>query len=425
MGKRKYPDIQVGDKVGRLTVLGFDCIKGGKKFWLCECSCENHTKLSVYDYKLKAKKITSRGCEILENNKKNLYRNAKQSFKDWCIENDCQDWLDRWDYELNETRPEDVAPKTRRRFYFKCPLGIHESSLYSLSNVCSKTRNKKVGLQCKKCNSFAQHLINMYGENALEEYWDYEKNIVNPWEITHSSPNPIWIKCKETNYHGSYQTNTYDIWNGCKCTYCAGKQVHPLDSFGHLYPDVFNIWSGKNKKTPYDYLPKSAKKVWFKCKDGKHDDYLRQVYVYTSGVNTCPRCEKENSDSKLQRMVNSYLKENYDYTILHEHDCTILPHSEITGMPLPFDNEIKELKLIIEVNGVQHYKITSWCVHTAKKHNISPEEEFHRMQKRDGYKKYYAIKHGYHYLAIPYWTQQDSSYIELIDNKIKEILENT
>ena len=40
----------------------------------------------------------------LENSKLKKSKN-KKSFYDWCIENNRQDVLDRWDYELNDCSP--------------------------------------------------------------------------------------------------------------------------------------------------------------------------------------------------------------------------------------------------------------------------------------------------------------------------------
>ena len=46
---------------------------------------------------------------------------VKYSFAEWCKDNNHQDWLDRWDYELNEVGPENVASGSNKKYYFKCP----------------------------------------------------------------------------------------------------------------------------------------------------------------------------------------------------------------------------------------------------------------------------------------------------------------
>ena len=92
---------------------------------------------------------------------------------------------------------------------------------------------------------------------------------------------------------------------------------------------------------------------------------------------------------------------------------------------LPYDREIivdDSHKLLVEVNGKQHYEI---CLHTktdAVERCITPEEGFKLLQYRDKIKKECALSHNYYYLIIPYWTESDQSYKQLIDNMIHKIL---
>ena len=90
-------------------------------------------------------------------------------------------------------------------------------------------------------------------------------------------------------------------------------------------------------------------------------------------------------------------------------------------MKLPFDNELKELKLIIEIHGEQHYKQlpknNKWL------NGKTPQEYLKYRRLLDRYKKFIAYVNGYEYLELPYWCFEDESYKELIDNKIKQIEE--
>ena len=105
----------------------------------------------------------------------------KKSLYDWCIENNHEDWLEFWDYELNNCSPKEVACSSNKKYCFKCPRGLHGSEEKRISNLTNK--HKANTLSCKQCESFGQWLIDTYGENALERYWDYKKNKVNPFEI--------------------------------------------------------------------------------------------------------------------------------------------------------------------------------------------------------------------------------------------------
>ena len=79
------------------------------------------------------------------------------------------------------------------------------------------------------------------------------------------------------------------------------------------------------------------------------------------------------------------------------------------------------MKLLIEVHGVQHYKTCTWDKISAERKNITQKEVFQKRKFYDEYKKDYALKNGYSYLEIPYWTEKDESYKKIIDDKINQI----
>ena len=495
-----YDDIHVGDIIGRWEVISKGKSRQSKKnknipYWECKCTCGSGVIKEVGENALKRKTSLSCGClrnEAVANLKGSI---RSQSFYDWCIDNKHNDWLDRWDYELNNISPKKISYCAHKKVYFKCDKGIHKSTKYELSHVSTMDI-----LRCKYCNSFAQKLIDKKGENALELYWDYNMNKQDPWKISAYSRNHVWVKCTKTNYHGSYkiprqdalrhecpycsnirvhpkdsfaqwminkygkgkfekiwnyQMNTVDpytiapstrtskVWLNCidttyhpptyvypndvknhehYCSYCAKKSVCKEDSLGYIYPEVFKYWSNKNDKTPYEYLPQSNQQVWWKCKENKHEDYFRSICDSVNYDFRCPKCSYEKNTSFLQDKVNKYILNKYGYEMLHEHNCNIIPINPKTNCPLPFDNEVVELKLIIEVHGKQHYEITGFTQLSAKHYNTTPEYEFNYQKWKDNYKKDYAIQKGYFFLEVPYWTENDNSYKLLIDNKINEIL---
>ena len=110
--------------------------------------------------------------------------------------------------------------------------------------------------------------------------------------------------------------------------------------------------------------------------------------------------------------------------MLHEYNCNIIPINPITKYPLPLDNEINELKLIIEVHGVLHYELSGFHILSSKHNGTTPEQEFEYTKWKDEYKKKYVIDSGYNYLEIPYYTFNSNDYISIIQNKIAEINKN-
>lgn len=143
------------------------------------------------------------------------------SFGHWCVVNNRQDLLDRWDYDLNNTIPEETAKTSPSKYFFKCPRNIHPSTSYKLSNLTKYTYGEA---QCRWCNSFAQWGIDNIDENFLELYWDYEKNTnVNPWEIPFRarSTTVIYIKCQYDENHHSYKTYPDHFVEGARCPKCV------------------------------------------------------------------------------------------------------------------------------------------------------------------------------------------------------------
>lgn len=143
------------------------------------------------------------------------------SFEQWCIENNRQDVLDRWDYELNDKKPSEISYSSSR-YWFKCPNGLHFSELKTISVF---TNGQEGSIRCKACNSFAQWGYDNVDDKFLEKYWDYDKNTISPWEISYGSSQKIWIKCQDKDYHGSYSTTSSITTNmNCRCPYCARKK---------------------------------------------------------------------------------------------------------------------------------------------------------------------------------------------------------
>ena len=144
--------------------------------------------------------------------------NCCNSFEQWCIDNNKTQWLELWDYEKNECSPKDVAYATNKKYYFKCPRGLHEPEQKRINDLTSGNTE----LKCNACNSIGQYLIDNYGEDALEKYWNYEKNgSLNPFEISRGSKKKVWIKCQENEEHGSYLIRcTHFTSMGNRCPIC-------------------------------------------------------------------------------------------------------------------------------------------------------------------------------------------------------------
>ena len=352
-------------------------------------------------------------------------KNGK-SFEQWCIDNNQLDILNRWDYELNSCKPSEVTyGSSSKKYYFKCSRGLHKSELKSINSF---TNGHEKSILCNQCNSFAQYLIDKFGDNALKKYWDYEKNVVDPWDITKSCAKPkVWIKCQEKSYHESYTVKPSDFTNNdSRCPYCATKngKVHPLDSLGKVLEDkkLLHLWSDKNKKSPYKYTPFSSQEVWWKCPEGIHEDYYRIISNSNKYDFRCPECQYSKGETKISdiltdkglikidqkdyKILNDIFKEKYDYYILQKEFDGL---TGLNGGLLSYDFYIPKfnLNLLIEYQGEQHERYIPGF-HKSKK-------DFEKQLEHDRRKREYAKNNNINLLEIWYY---DFDRIEKILNSI-------
>lgn len=377
----------------------------------CDCiDCKKvRSNFRLERYKKSVEKFGAYYCnkcvmELFGRNRILLTKLSKtKSFEQWCIDNNQQDILNMWDYNLNDCKPSEICYSTPKRYYFKCPKNLHSSELKKISNY---TNINKGGIKCRQCNSFAQWGIDNIDKDFLEKYWDYEKNIgTDPWKIASQHNKKVWMICQEKEYHDSYDIVCCDFTSGQqRCSYCAKRKIHPFDSLGTLYPKVLENWSNKNKKSPYEYAPHTHQKVYWKCPEGKHQDYLRSIDGSNRLDFRCPDCDFSHGENKISE-VFMYYKVNY------------IPQKMFDGLVglggglLSYDFYLPRFNLLIEFQGIQHEKFTEWF-HESK-------EDFKKQKEHDRRKRQYCLDNNIKLLEIWYW---DFDNIESILTKELNII---
>ncbi len=341
---------------------------------------------------------------------------------EWCKKNNKLDYIKLWDDK--NVSPDEVTIYSRRIIELRCPRGIHDNTKIRADQVI---RKKKVF--CKKCNSIAQFGLDVYGEDFFANVWDCDKNSdVDPWTTDRSSTKKIYLFCQNNAQHGSHPVSCLSFYTKktvpcCQCNVRGHALPHIDDSVGKKYPYSLSVWGGDNKYGPYEVTCKSHKRIFWKCPLGKHEDYKRRVADSVLSEFRCPHCVAENKSSVIETKTKDFLCE-LGYRVLTEYGCNIIAPS-LTGYhnaKLPYDNEIPELKLIVEVMGAQHYSSkSSWHTSIAKRNGTTPEIELLRQQERDEYKKQYALQQGYSYLAISYKDYENENYKNILLTKINEI----
>lgn len=284
---------------------------------------------------------------------------VKYSFAEWCNDNNHQDWLDRWDYELNKVGPEDVAAGSNKKYYFKCPRGIHPSDGTVLHNITYRFAS----LKCRRCGSIGQWIVDNLcngNEQLLGKYWS-DLNTVSPYDTERYSRKQCLFKCISDITHPDYLLACAEFVGRDKCPVCTGHRViADVNSVAAIYPEYISCFV--NRDDAFKYSAGSGQKVDFVCSDcGNH--YSRQIRYAVEYNFSCPYCG--DGKSYPAKYVAEFLMQ-----IKKLHDIGFTPEKTFSWSVDKIDRRKKRVYdfcldtqdiILIEVHGRQHFQYGFDC----------------------------------------------------------------
>lgn len=184
---------------------------------------------------------------------------------------------------------------------------------------------------------------------------------------------------------------------GSRCPRCFGKnKLTNLD----IDKKLFNLTQGEYIRTG-EYKNARAK-LAIKHKICGHN-YEVAWTDFVSNSNRCPKCNESKGEKRISNLLKSL---NIKYTSQKRFkDCKY-------KKTLPFDFYInnKNDKLLIEFDGIQHYKAISV---------FGGDKAFKETQLRDSIKNKFAQDNNIPLLRISYLEEEDVENIVM--NKLKEL----
>ena len=284
-------------------------------------------------------------------------------------------WSDR-----NEKKPDEVSLNSHKKFWFDCECGhTFESSLLNINqgnNWCPYCYNRKLCGNCDKCNekSFASHPKSIC--------WSYE-NELNPRQLFKNADRRKFkfnCECGHKLEMVLKQISSQGHW----CSYCSHQKLCDNEDckmcFDNSFASVERSKYLNDKNINPRTLFKSTNKLFgFEC-DLCNKVFKSQLSGVTKGV-WCSFCV-----NKTEQILFNKLKEIY-ITLERQYRVEWCKNSK-TNRFLPFDFVLEERKIIIELDGKQHFEqIGNW---------LSPAE----TRKNDLYKMNYANENGYSIIRI-------------------------
>ncbi|BCS83462.1 restriction endonuclease [Cotonvirus japonicus] len=293
--------------------------------------------------------------------------------------------------EDNEYTSMEVFNKSGKKCIFDCVCGhTFEMGLNSIgkNRWCPYCANQKLcgNKFCDTCHnkSFASHPKAIFWSN---------KNDCNPREVFKKSGKKYMFDCVCGHlFKIQLCSISLDKW----CSYCGSHTLCDKKNCDPCYKKSFAsypkslYWADENDCGPRDVFKGSHKKYKFVCENGH--EFESMLAFISRGV-WCPKCM-----NKTEQKLYKWLSKHYVGVIQQAKFNWCMKKNH-----LPFDFAIEDLKILIELDGEQHFtQVQNWT---------SPDS----TQENDIFKTIQANKNSYTIIRL----LQDDVWNDKIDWKHK------
>ena len=282
--------------------------------------------------------------------------------------------------ENGDVKPRDVFKSSGKNYWFTCDNG-HDFDI-QLKNVTS-------GQWCSSCHQTPSYDRSFASNEKRAACWHATKNgDVKPLDVFKSARKKYWFTCD--NGH-DFDIRLNDVTGGNWCPSC-----HQTPSYEQSFASneeraaCWHITKNGDVK-PRDVYKSTNKNYWFTCDNGH--DFDIQLKNVTSGQ-WCSSCV-----NKTETHVFETLRDK-------GYDVGEKSNRKMFKTKYRYDIIIDDKKLIVEVDGPQHFRqVSNWG---------SYEETY----KTDIYKEELAYKNGYRVVRI---SQEYVWYRQIAKNKTEWI----
>ena len=288
-------------------------------------------------------------------------------------------WSDK-----NEKKPNEVKLNSHKKFWFDCECGHQfESNLLNINqsnNWCPYCSNHAIKLcnntECNSCfeKSFASH--------EKSKYWSID-NELKPRQLFKGTDRKTFnfdCICGHKINMILKQISSQGHW----CSYCSHQKLCENNDckmcFNNSFASVKRSEQLNNKLiNPRMLFKRTNKKFKFEC-ETCNKVFETPLSDITNGI-WCPYCVNKTELIVFNKLIIYYS------TLKRQFKINWCKNSK-SNRYLPFDFVIEERKIIIELDGKQHFEqVGKW---------LSPEENM----KNDLYKMKCANDNGFSIIRI-------------------------
>jgi len=326
-------------------------------FWICP---ENHSFESI----IKNRTINKSGCPACYKNNSSIIAMRGKLKHTVSLQEENPDYLNMFDSEKNSFNPSDIPLMSTKKLWWKCEnqhffqrtaasMSVNQScpecsrlvfshpeiamEFHPAKNIdidiryLDKGSSKKVWWICKRRHEWERdvgsrvreksgcpHCFNQNRSEIMRKssvrrvgslqsqmpdflnLWDYDKNQIQPSEVTTKSDLKVWWKCLKG--HPPYEQSVLAKTTGQNCPVCANEirvekmRVSRLKKFGSFkenHPELIQYWDKiKNKSLdPSGLTSGSKERVHWVCSN--HHNWVSSLNTMTAKrrLYICPLCK--------------------------------------------------------------------------------------------------------------------------------------
>lgn len=265
---------------------------------------------------------------------------------------------------------------------FSTKLCDYTRSSGSDNNGCPYCSHKKL---CEKADC----------DMCLQNSCASNNRLVADWNTPTITPRQVF-KHTHVEYPFKCHTCRHDYMRAphSGCPYCAGVELCGVKDCKMCFEKSFAshpriaCWSPKNELNPLTTFQGAEKRAFFQC-DVCSSEFEMELYNVRTGY-WCPYCYKKSEAKLLARLQSVWpqcgTQLRYDWCRFSE-----------TKSLMPFDFGLEDMKVLIELDGAQHFEqVSNW-------------EAPQRVQAKDIEKMRYAVEKGYtviHIYQVEVWKDE-------------------
>ena len=192
--------------------------------------------------------------------------------------------------------PSNISKNNGIKVWWKCKYG-HEWKTTIIHRAGKRNSGCPECAKQQKGKTFTKRRVTERGSlaeknPALAAEWHPKKNgDLTPADVTEKRFSPVWWLCPICGYEWEASPNNRSKGVGCPC--CSGRVPKiGVNDLKTLYPEIAKEWNyDKNGDLkPEQFLPKSGKKVWWRCSICGHE-WKTEIRNRTNG-HGCPAYRK-------------------------------------------------------------------------------------------------------------------------------------